>query len=1033
MKRFTNYLIFAFLLLFGNFALSQTARVQIIHNSADAATALVDIYVNGTLLHEDFAFRTATPFMDVPAGIPLTIDVAPSNSTSSAESIYNIVTAFVANETYIVIANGLISPTGYLPFQPFELTIYSQGREIANNASNTDLLVCHGATDAPTYDIVNTTTLPLETLVDNIYYPTFNSNYIEVTTGNYTIDVTDQTGNTVVASYDVLLQGLGLQGQAITIVASGFVNPSQNSNGPSFGLWVALPAGGNLIPLGLSQYARVQIIHNAPDLAASLVDVYIDGGLVLDDFAFRTATPFLDLSAGTPISIDIAPSNSTSVADSIYNLTTTLNVGGEYIIVANGIISPSGYTPSQPFALSIYDQGRETASNASNTDVLINHGSPDAPVVDIVETSVPAGTIVDNIFYPNFNSGYVSLPTADYTLDVRNASGTNVVASYEAHFDALNLGGNAITVVASGFLNPTQNSNGPAFGLWVASNMGGNLIPLTFIPPPPSARVQIIHNSSDAAAALVDVYLNGTLLLDDFAFRTATPFIDAPAETPIQIDIAPSTSTSVAESIYNTTTTLTQNEKYIIVANGIVSATGYTPSQPFGLSVFAQGRETASNSSNTDILVNHGSTDAPTVDVVETSIPAGTIVNDISFPNFNSAYLELPTADYTLDVRDASGTAVVATYSAPLSTLSLQGQAITVVASGFIQPSQNSNGPEFGLWVALASGGNLIPLPLVIPPPPTARVQIIHNSADSAAAVVDVYLNGTLLLDNFAFRTATPFIDAPAETPIQINIAPSTSTSVAESIYTTTTTLMQNETYIIVANGIVSGTGYTPSQPFGLSVLAQVRETASNSSNTDILINHGATDAPTVDIVKVGIPDETLVDDISFGNFAAGYVELPTSNYNIDVRDSAGTSTVASYVAPLESLNLQGQAITVVASGFLNPDQNSNGAEFGLWMALSGGGDLIELPAAPLGTEIFGSSSISISPNPVAEKLQLQIPFTFSLISGNIVDMSGRSVKPIKQIDNTLDVSDLASGMYVLDLTIDNKSFKQKFIVDKVR
>uniref|UniRef100_UPI00286C51F8 DUF4397 domain-containing protein n=1 Tax=Flavobacterium sp. TaxID=239 RepID=UPI00286C51F8 len=208
-----------------------------------------------------------------------------------------------------------------------------------------------------------------------------------------------------------------------------------------------------------------------------------------------------------------------------------------------------------------------------------------------------------------------------------------------------------------------------------------------------TARVQVIHNSADAAAEFVDVYLNGTLLLDNFKFRTATPFIDAPAGVPIQIDIAPSTSTSVAQSIYNITPTLTAGETYVVIANGIVSPTGYTPTQPFGLSVFAQGRESASNVANTDVLVNHGSTDAPTVDVVETSIPAGTIVNDISYPNFTADYLELPTANYTLDVRDATGTVVVATYAAPLATLSLQGQALTVVASGFLNPANNSNGP----------------------------------------------------------------------------------------------------------------------------------------------------------------------------------------------------------------------------------------------------------------------------------------------------------------------------------------------------
>jgi hypothetical protein len=36
----------------------------------------------------------------------------------------------------------------------------------------------------------------------------------------------------------------------------------------------------------------------------------------------------------------------------------------------------------------------------------------------------------------------------------------------------------------------------------------------------------------------------------------------------------------------------------------------------------------------------------------------------------------------------------------------------------------------------------------------TARLQVIHNSADLAASTVDVWLDNTLLLDNFAFRTS---------------------------------------------------------------------------------------------------------------------------------------------------------------------------------------------------------------------------------------------------------------------------------------
>ncbi len=137
-----------------------------------------------------------------------------------------------------------------------------------------------------------------------------------------------------------------------------------------------------------------------------------------------------------------------------------------------------------------------------------------------------------------------------------------------------------------------------------------------------TARVQIIHNSADAAAAEVDVYVGSGLALDDFSFREATPYIDLPADAPIEISVAPPNSTGVGDAIVTFEVTLTSGETYVVVANGIVSATGYNPAPAFGLDVFAVGREVATNGANTDVLVHHGSTDAPTVDVYETGVGA---------------------------------------------------------------------------------------------------------------------------------------------------------------------------------------------------------------------------------------------------------------------------------------------------------------------------------------------------------------------------------------------------------------------------
>ena len=455
--------------------------------------------------------------------------------------------------------------------------------------------------------------------------------------------------------------------------------------------------------------ARLQVIHNAADLAASTVDVWLDNTLLLDNFNFRTASPYIDAPSGVAFKVSIQPANSTDTVNALFTKTFTLTSGKTYVVVANGIVSPAGYTPATAFDLYAYDMGEEVAGVSTNTDVMVFHGATDAPVVDIKEVGAGAGTIIDDLAYGSF-SGYLALPTADYSLQVRDAHGITTVAQYDAPLATLGLNGAALVALASGFLNPVANSNGPAFGIFVALPAGGALIalPATAIS---TARVQVIHNAADAAASTVDVWLNSTKLIDDFQFRTATPFVDAPAGESITISIKDQNSTSPANPIASFNYTLTGGSSYLLIANGIVSASGYNPAPAFNLDVFATARERALSTANTDVLVYHGSTDAPTVDVVETGVGAGTIVNNLSYTQF-AGYLELPTADYKLEVRNETGDVTVATYDAPLAALGLQEQALTVLASGFLNPANNSDGAAFGLFAALSTGGPLVGLPV---------------------------------------------------------------------------------------------------------------------------------------------------------------------------------------------------------------------------------------------------------------------------------------------------------------------------------
>ena len=547
------------------------------------------------------------------------------------------------------------------------------------------------------------------------------------------------------------------------------------------------------------------------------------------------------------------------------------------------------------------------------------------------------------------------------------------------------------------------------------------------------ARVQVIHNSADAAAAVVDVYINGGAepAINDFAFRTATPFIDLPAGVDLTIGIAPGNSAGPQDIItaLNTTVNLVDGETYVVVANGIVSPTGYNPAPAFALNVFAPGREAASVNGNTDILVLHGSTDAPTVQVAETAVLGGAVVvQPFSFGEFTPDYLEVPAVDLTLEIQLPDGTPVVA-YDAPLATLGLENAALVAVASGFLNPAANSNGPAFGVWVALPSGGPLVELPLATDP--TARVQVIHNSADAAAAVVDVYINGGAepAINDFAFRTATPFIDLPAGVDLTIGIAPGNSTGPQDIItaLNTTVNLADGETYVVVANGIVSPTGYTPATPFQLYVQAAARETAtSGAGNTDILVFHGSTDAPVVDVAEIAVlGGATIVDDLAYGAFD-GYLEVPTLDFTLQVQTADGTPLL-NYLAPLETLGLQGAALTVVASGFLDPSVNSNGAGFGLWVALPTGGNLVQLPIATSISDNTVISSVTAWPNPASDLLTIDVE-TSEMLQAEVrlTDMTGRVVRSLagSSLANganrlVIDVAGLTTGSYTLSIVGD--------------
>ncbi|MEM6261513.1 MAG: DUF4397 domain-containing protein [Bacteroidota bacterium] len=571
------------------------------------------------------------------------------------------------------------------------------------------------------------------------------------------------------------------------------------------------------------------------------------------------------------------------------------------------------------------------------------------------------------------------------------------------------------------------------------------------------ANVQIIHNSPDVTLDTVDVYIAGMLTFDDLAFREAREFSMVPAGVPVPVGFAPKTSTSIADVIESTTLpALTAGQEYILVAQGVRDPSLYnTPNADidFKVEILNPAQSTGSSMMAVDVAVLHGSPDAPAVDVFAGNIGTGdALLNDVPYGAWTQGYLSLDPAEYILQVAGGSpmdSTTALASFHRDLSGDG--GAAVLVFASGFLDPSMQPAGAEgFGLWVAFADG-KTEPLTAI----GQSDVQVIHNCADPAAAVVDIYVdvvNDTILLPDVAFRKAVGFTQLPAGYELEITIAPGTSTGIGDGLVTIPVTLMDGENYYAIASGaggsILGTSGFTANPDmenidFSLELEAGARTTAADPANVDLGVWHGATDAPTVDVLANENAMMPIVDDIKYNEFQ-GYLELAPNNYRLNITPGNNNSNIlATYAADVTML--AGRAGIILASGFFtnlsDPMANNGGEAFGLLLILDNGDDIF-LPTTTVSIDdqietrggLYG-----VYPNPVQD----QATFAYRLARNEAVtlevrDLSGRTIlarnlgeQVMGDHTFTTDVSELAGGVYSFVLRTPSVQSVRKIVVTK--
>jgi hypothetical protein len=214
----------------------------------------------------------------------------------------------------------------------------------------------------------------------------------------------------------------------------------------------------------------VQIIHEAPDPAIATVDIYIDGGLILDDFQYKVASPFVD-DFGVPVII-VQPTSLIEVKSSDgtvvhHSETLALMLPAPTLICIVGLLNPGNFDPNPDgrdtsLDLIVFQGYKPAADNPPNAELMAVHAAPDVGAVDIVVRLVIDQPGQGPALFSNLRYGdvlpYLEVTPSTVNLDLVESGTTNVVKSWAARFGLVT--GAGVVGNLTGLLNaPPKDDN----------------------------------------------------------------------------------------------------------------------------------------------------------------------------------------------------------------------------------------------------------------------------------------------------------------------------------------------------------------------------------------------------------------------------------------------------------------------------------------------------------------------------------------------------------------------------------------------
>ena len=496
MKKFT---LLAFFILINGFVFSQAQTLTFINNVHDT-----DLDVPSELKIEKLNFNISPPafeaFMTVPwfyhmmaktvvvpdVNSPVGFDVyrfsiGYSNPNDPANQFCSSSLNGAAPTDVIQLfpnTNKVVAFGGEFPCVTMD-DILTKDHEVPDNAQadKVNISFFHGSPDAPPVSLVGQDGIPLFT---NVAFGEFGIGTKEVNANDTLVMLTDAAGN-ILARYRF---DMGFwKGRTATIFTAGYtVNPALfNGFRPTFELWAALSNGGTL-PLEETQptntdKAFIQIIHDFPKDAGesnltNLFDVQltysaINTLLVTDSMAFRTATPFLEVDAGTNLEMNSIRSLVGTNAGTLDNI--TLEKDQSYIFVLSRKIVGMNPNGTQQFQNEIKMTTAQRSAGTGKMNINYFNGAPEASTISLtIATSLNIegsyGPLASGAF-----STYQEVAAVDDLIFRLISSDGTPIPNYTKDFAFWE--GQSGMVFTSGFLDPDDNES--ELDVWIALSSGG--------------------------------------------------------------------------------------------------------------------------------------------------------------------------------------------------------------------------------------------------------------------------------------------------------------------------------------------------------------------------------------------------------------------------------------------------------------------------------------------------------------------------------------------------------------------------------